>query len=260
MIASQAAELTDGAIALTYGTWLLYAARAGALASLLVVPWIIHRWEPPEVQQTPPPPTRNCRACEDGGCPKGMNGFLIVVFLTVCGLWISPRSSTRLWWRWPASGALLLSGVIITEDAITEKSAAWDVFIWYGGLVQLGEHPEVWCRLPSRKRSRDRFSTGIGLRCFGNVGDLLLRHYAFASITAHVLSMLAPFLLIFCLGAGCPPAVAVLAFAYFETSPRLTHYGTTHGPILFSTDTFPSARGARGALPVVREWRAMVDT
>ncbi|MFO0949519.1 MAG: anion permease, partial [Planctomycetota bacterium] len=79
----------------------------------------------------------------------------------------------------------------------------------------------------------------------GTLAIYFYAHYAFASITAHVLSMFAPFLLIL-LGAGCPPAVAVLAFAYFSNlSAGLTHYGTTHGPILFST----------GYVPVGTWWR-----
>ena len=35
-------------------------------------------------------------------------------------------------------GVLLLTGVLAWEDVITERGA-WDVFIWYGGLVRMAE-------------------------------------------------------------------------------------------------------------------------
>jgi len=58
-------------------------------------------------------------------------------------------------------------------------------------------------------------------------------HYGFASITAHVAAMYAPFLVV-ALGAGVPPILAAVAFAYFSNlAASLTHYGTTPGPIYF---------------------------
>ena len=34
--------------------------------------------------------------------------------------------------------SLFVSGILTWDDAVSEKPA-WDVFIWYGGLVRLGE-------------------------------------------------------------------------------------------------------------------------
>src|SRR5690606_10645521 len=58
-------------------------------------------------------------------------------------------------------------------------------------------------------------------------------HYAFASITAHVLAMFPPFVVLL-VGIGVPPQLAVYSLLCLANLPAgLTHYGTTTGPILY---------------------------
>ena len=58
-------------------------------------------------------------------------------------------------------------------------------------------------------------------------------HYFFASITAHVLAMLVPFLAV-TVAVGAPAGLAVLLLAYFSNlNAALTHYGTTPGTDIF---------------------------
>ena len=58
-------------------------------------------------------------------------------------------------------------------------------------------------------------------------------HYAFASITAHVMAMFVPFLLVTA-AIGAPAGLTVLLLAYFANlSAGLTHYGTTPAPVYF---------------------------
>lgn len=60
-------------------------------------------------------------------------------------------------------------------------------------------------------------------------------HYAFASITAHVMAMFVPFLLV-TVAVGAPVGLTVLLLAYFANlSAGLTHYGTTPAPVYFGT-------------------------
>jgi DASS family divalent anion:Na+ symporter len=59
-------------------------------------------------------------------------------------------------------------------------------------------------------------------------------HYAFASITAHMLSMFPPFVAML-IGAGAPPALAAYLLACTANlTAGLTHYGTTTAPIVFA--------------------------
>ncbi len=60
-------------------------------------------------------------------------------------------------------------------------------------------------------------------------------HYFFASITAHVLAMFVPFLVV-TIAVGAPVGLTVLLLAYFSNlNAGLTHYGTTPAPIYFGT-------------------------
>jgi DASS family divalent anion:Na+ symporter len=125
--------------------------------------------------------------------------------------------------------------VLSWEDVISER-AAWDVFIWYGGLVRMAE---ALGETGITKRFAEA-SAGFtsGWKWWAALGVLLLiyfyAHYGFASITAHATAMYIPFLTVI-LVAGAPPYLAVLSLAYFSNlDASLTHYGTTPAPIYFA--------------------------
>ncbi len=123
----------------TWTSWFI-AGLVPGLISLLVVPLAVLWLHPPEIRSTP-------RAAEFAATELNRMGpmsvsekILAVVFASVCGLWV-----TSSWHRLSitvsallGSAALLLTGVITWEDVRSER-AAWDIFIWYGGLVRLGE-------------------------------------------------------------------------------------------------------------------------
>ncbi len=66
--------------------------------------------------------------------------IVLAVFIAVCGLWITARfhSFTTTTVALLGVSALLVSGILTWRDAL-EEHAAWDVFIWYGGLFAMGE-------------------------------------------------------------------------------------------------------------------------
>jgi DASS family divalent anion:Na+ symporter len=129
---------------------------------------------------------------------------------------------------------LLLTGVLDWNDVLAERGA-WDVFIWYGGLVRLAE-------LLGETGLAGRFAEAAGALTGGfsswvTLASLLLiyfyAHYGFASITAHATAMYTPFLAVM-LAAGAPAAPAALLLAYFSSlCAGLTHFGTTPGPIIY---------------------------
>ena len=83
--------------------------------------------------------------------------------------------------------------------------------------------------------------TGIGWIAgfLGVVFVYFYSHYFFASITAHVSAMYAPFLAV-ALALGTPPFLAALALGFSSNLfASLTHYGTAPAPILFGSGHVP---------------------
>jgi len=131
---------------------------------------------------------------------------------------------------------LLICGVLDWSDLIAER-AAWDVFIWYGGMLRLAEALGETGITKRFAETASSFTTGW--RWAAALALLALiyfyAHYAFASISAHALAMYLPFLIVI-IAAGAPTVLAVVLLAYFSNlSAGLTHYGTTPGPIFFGT-------------------------
>ena len=110
---------------------------------------------------------------------------------------------------------LLVSRVLDWGDILSERGA-WDVFIWYGGLVRMAEGlGETGI---TKRFAETAASFTVGWKWAAALAVLLLiyfyAHYGFASITAHSTAMYTPFLVVI-LAAGAPPYLAVLSLAYF---------------------------------------------
>ena len=129
---------------------------------------------------------------------------------------------------------LLISRVLDWVDILSERGA-WDVFIWYGGLVRMAE--SLGETGITKRFAEAAASFTVGWKWGAALAVLLLiyfyAHYGFASITAHSTAMYTPFLVVI-LAAGAPPYLAVLSLAYFSNlDASLTHFGTTSAPIYF---------------------------
>jgi len=161
---------------------------------------------------------------------------MLLVFALVASLWTTTRFHGIDYAAVAMLGicVLLVSGVLDWEDVLAERGA-WDVFIWYGGMVRLAE---ALGETGITKRFAEAASNlTAGWRWWAALAVLALlyfyAHYAFASISAHALAMYTPFLVVI-IAAGAPAGLAVLLIAYFSNlSAGLTHYGTTPGPIWF---------------------------
>ena len=132
---------------------------------------------------------------------------------------------------------LLVTGTL-AWDQVTAERSAWDVFIWYGGLLKMGEllnNTGV-----TRVFAESVGGIFVGLPWFTVLLLTLLiyfyAHYFFASITAHMLAMFPPFVLLLT-AVGVPPLLAVYSLMCLANlTAGLTHYGTTTGPILYSAN------------------------
>jgi DASS family divalent anion:Na+ symporter len=223
-----------------------------------VTPQLLYRIFPPLIKHTPAAADFARSELNQMGPMRRDEKLLLVVFLVVAALWVIkglgglipvfrvPQINDMLTYITaldysipPLVGVaiLLIGGVLEWGDVLGERGA-WDVFIWYGGLVRMAE-------ALSESGITNRFADAAGNFTANWVwwlalGGLLLlyfyAHYGFASITAHATAMYKPFLIVI-IAAGAPSYLAVLSLAYFSNlSASLTHYGTTPAPIYFGAN------------------------
>jgi divalent anion:Na+ symporter, DASS family len=234
VLISKFAQQVTG-IELTYARWALAGAVPG-LISLALVPLVLYRVFPPEIKHTPAAAQFASDELKRMGRTSRGEKLMLVVFALVASLWMTTALHGINYAAVALLGicVLLISGVLNWQDVISERGA-WDVFIWYGGLVRMAE---ALGETGITKRFAEAAATiTVGWKWWLALGLLLLvyfyAHYGFASITAHATAMYVPFLVVI-LAAGAPPYLAVLSLAYFSNlDASLTHYGTTPAPIYF---------------------------
>jgi DASS family divalent anion:Na+ symporter len=233
LIAKFAQQVTG--IQLTYAGWALAAVVPG-LVSLLVVPLVLYRIFPPEIKHTPAAAEFAADELKQLGRMKSGEKLMLLVFAMVASLWMTSALHGINYAAVALLGicVLLLFGVLNWHDVISERGA-WDVFIWYGGLVRMAE--ALGETGITKRFAETAASFTVGWRWWAALAVLLLvyfyAHYGFASITAHATAMYTPFLVVI-LAAGAPRYLAVLSLAYFSNlDASLTHFGTTPAPIYF---------------------------
>lgn len=231
--ADLALKLTN--VEVTWASWFVAAIVPGLL-SCAVVPWIAYRILRPEITSTPEAPLFASGELRKMGPLSRDEWITLLVFGGVGLMWI-----TSAWHHLDVTfvamvgiGVLLVSGTL-TWQAATGERAAWDVFVWYGGMLQMGD-------LLNRTGSTRVLAENVAGLFVGIpwvvvlVGILIVyfyAHYFFASITAHMLAMFPPFVAVL-IGIGVPPQLAVYSLLCMANlTAGLTHYGTTTGPILF---------------------------
>ncbi len=235
LIAKFAAQTTG--IELTYPRWIIASIVPG-LISLLVVPLLLYRIYPPEIKHTPEAAAHAASELKLMGRMSLNEKLMLLVFALVAALWMTTSWHGINYAVVALLGicVLLLSGVLEWSDVIREH-AAWDVFIWYGGLVRMAE--ALGETGITKRFAEAAASFTAGWKWWAALATLLLiyfyAHYAFASITAHATAMYIPFLVVI-VASGAPPALAVLSLAYFSNlNASVTHYGTTPAPIYFGS-------------------------
>jgi divalent anion:Na+ symporter, DASS family len=242
--------LKTAGIELGYGQWLAAAIVPG-LVSLVVVGLLVYRLSPPGVKHTPGAVDIARAELHRMGPVSGPEKRMLLVFALVSILWMTTALHGIHYAAVALLGicALLLFGVIDWEDVKSERGA-WDVFIWYGGLVQLaGALADTGL---TQQFAQSVAGLAHGWPWWGALLVLLLvyyfSHYAFASITAHATAMYIPFLAVM-LAASVPPWIAALSLAYGSNlMAGLTHYGTTPAPIYFGAGYVPQATWWRTGL------------
>lgn len=222
-------------VEVTWVSWFVAAIVPGLL-SCAVVPWIAYRLLKPEITTTPEAPIFAAGELKKMGPLSRDEWVTLLVFGGVGLMWI-----TSAWHRLDVTFvamvgiAVLLATGTLTWHAAASERAAWDVFVWYGGMLQMGD-------LLNRTGSTRVLAENVAGLFAGIpwvvvfIGILIIyfyAHYFFASITAHLLAMFPPFVAVM-IGIGVPPQLAVYSLlCTANLTAGLTHYGTTTGPILF---------------------------
>jgi di/tricarboxylate transporter len=164
-----------------------------------------------------------------------------IFFATVAGLIAQPLSG----------GAIVLIGVTLSAVlgglTIEQALAGYaDKSVWlvmaaimisrgYGGGIRLSEGLHQAGVTRAFAEGVGKMLSGLGWMTIFLVALVIYfyAHYAFASITAHLLAMFPPFLAVL-LAKGAPIGMMVFAFACFANfSAGLTNYGTTPTPLFF---------------------------
>lgn len=224
-------------IDMNYSIWFV-SAIVPAIVSLVVIPLVIYNYWPPEVKETPNVVQFARDELAKLGPLARSEKILLAVFVVVVALWITSKfhgiDATVI----ALFGiAFLLVTKVLDWSDVTEEKQAWDVFIWYGGLVmmatELGKTTITKLFAESVAVATNGLSWPMALIVLALV--YFYAHYGFASITAHVTAMFIPFLTV-TIAVGAPAGLTVLVLTYFANlSAGLTHYGTTPAPVYFGT-------------------------
>ena len=221
---------------ISWTSWLL-AGLVPGLVSCAIVPYGVYRLLTPTIRQTPGAAEYARSELVRMGPMSRHERIVLGVMCSVILAWMSSQ------WTgldvtvvaFAGLAALLIADVLKWDDALAERNA-WDVYVWYGGLLTMGD-------ALNKTGSTSAFASGIGA-WFGGMPWMMVllltiviyfyAHYAFASITAHMLAMFPPFVVML-IALGTPPALAVYSLACMANlTAGLTHYGTTTSPIVFA--------------------------
>jgi divalent anion:Na+ symporter, DASS family len=225
-------------VEITWSSWFVSAIVPG-IVSCIAVPWVVYKMVPPEIVATPQATAFAHAQLEKLGRVGRNESIALGVFASVGLLWLTSglHGLDVTFVSILGLSTLLLTGTL-AWDKVTGERSAWDVFIWYGGLLKMGELlNNTGVTRVFAERVGEIF---VGLPWFTVLLLTLLiyfyAHYFFASITAHVLAMFPPFVLLLT-AVGVPPLLAVYSLMCLANlTAGLTHYGTTTGPILFSAN------------------------
>jgi len=218
--------------------WLLWfqAAVVPGIISFLLMPYLLYKFYPPEIKDTPEAKQIAEKELEKMGPMKNSEKILLFVFLLSLFLW-----ATGQWTKVNPTivgmlgvTIMLFGNVITWQDMISEKSA-WDTMIWMGSIITLAGFLNslgfiAWL-------SAQISSNMVGLSWIAALGLILVIYmytqYAFAGLSAHVTALF-PALAAVAIVAGAPVAVTVLSMGFISSlCGCLTHYASGPSPIFF---------------------------
>ncbi|WP_371372817.1 anion permease [Sporomusa aerivorans] len=222
-------------IQLSWGQWALASVVPGII-SILVVPYFLYKFYPPEIKKTPEAKALAAKELTAMGPMSLGEKIVAAVFVGALLLW-----STSQYTKLDATVVALLAVVVMLatkvlewKDVLDEKGA-WDTLVWMGALVGLADYLAKLGFIPWFAKTMAASIVGIPwLQAFIVLTIVYLyAHYAFASLTAHITAMYPAFIAV-AVAAGAPPYLVALALAFMSNlCMSLTHYAAGPSPIYF---------------------------
>jgi DASS family divalent anion:Na+ symporter len=222
-------------VTLTWGSWAL-AALVPGVASLVIIPFFLYKFYPPEILKTP-------QAREFAGAELAKMGpmsyhekIIAAIFVAALILWATGQYTKidALVVALMGVCTMLITKVLDYKDLMDEKGA-WDTLLWMGSIVSLADYLLKTGFIPWFAKLISASIHGVPwmVALLILVVIYMYSHYGFASLVAHVIAMYTAFLSV-ALAAGAPPALAVLSLAFTANlCMSLTHYAAGPAPIFF---------------------------
>lgn len=236
LAASLAAD--NASVEITWGGWALAALVPGVL-SLLFVPWLLYKMDPPEIKETPEAAEIARKKLAQMGRVKANEWMMLAVFVLLIVLWIFGNKLGGIDGTTAAilGLALLLVTRVLTWEDVLKERGAWDTLVWFAALVMMASQLNTLGLIPWFSDQMGAVVSGAGWVIAFLVLSLayFYSHYLFASNTAHVSAMYAAFLVV-AIAAGAPAMLTALVLAFFSNLfSSMTHYGTGPAPVFFGS-------------------------
>lgn len=222
-------------INISWGLWALAASVPGIL-SLIIVPYFLYKFYPPEITKTPEAKTIAAKELELMG-PMTMGEKIVAsVFVGALVLWSTSQyngiDATVV--AMLAVSVMMITKVLEWKDVLDEKGA-WDTLIWMGALIGLADYLAKLGFIPWFAKAVGASIAGVPwMQAFIVLLVVYMyAHYGFASLVAHITAMYAAFASV-AVAAGAPAYLVALALAFMSNlCMSLTHYAAGPAPILF---------------------------
>lgn len=224
-------------IEISWGLWATAAIVPGIL-SLIVVPYFLYRFYPPEITHTPEAKALAAKELDQMGKMSAAEKIVAAVFVGALLLW-STSQYTKLDATVVAMVAvsiMMLTRVLTWPDVLEEKGA-WDTLIWMGALIGLAGFLSKLGFIPWFAKVVGASMAGIPwMQAFILLLVIYMySHYGFASLAAHITAMYAAFASV-AVAAGAPAYLVALALAFMSNlCMSLTHYAAGPAPIYFGS-------------------------
>ncbi|MDP1835729.1 MAG: anion permease [Chlamydiales bacterium] len=226
----------DGGVEIT---WLLWAKAAivPGLLSLAAIPVVTSWICPPTIKDVSDAAAHSKEHLAKMGKMTRPEWMMSACFIMLLVMWIGGQSLSINATVAAVIGVsfLMVTDVLNWRDILGEE-IAWDTLIWFSVLVMMAGNLNALGFISWLSDQIvvmvEGYHWTLALGILGLV--YFYSHYFFASITAHVTSMFASFMMV-CVAIGGPPLLVALSLAFLSgLMGGLTHYSSGQAPVIFA--------------------------